>query len=753
MEQSLDQQNLFKQLGLTSSSQNNHRQSPIEQILQGTRAQSAFEPARNQKQSDNSIFKKQDNSSFIEERSPAQPQKSNEFQTQDQSFNGTQVGNMNNFEQKNEYYQQAYMNNQVQSQQNQQKVVENQIVQEAENEGEDDDDDVNDYNFNKKMQDYQESIKQIDNNNSPQQEQQHEKQENSVILQMYISIPGQDQEAVLELSRNESIQQAASRFAKLNKLDKEAEEQILQALYVAVEDKQDSEENLDLEDQHEEAQIRGGFNQMSFQQDNQYIQEEDDDENYNQRKSHQKQRDFFQQSHSKQSTGISQAKNSQFGFFDRVYANQSLSNFTNSNIQHNNNPGVRLYNQFEKERRKKIEEQEQLEKQEKQRQEEELKKLKQYPIINQKSAEIVKKKREKGEEPGQKDSYIKNFKISMIKQYYQQKELEQCTFQPQINQISRSLGDCLKQYRNFKDVYSNLYFESKIKQAEKQQVSIPSSSSKELEKECTFQPITNKQDKIKMNITGSFLERNKEYIEKKNQKAKNMQFLHQNVDITTGKKLFEPNIIQKNGSEKRSNNQIFEELYSLNEKKKKQQEEEEKKRNQQKQQIHLSEQTNNLVERQRKRKIEELFNKLDDDCDGFISGNKIAIEKIDKNVVILLLPILEEIDKRCLELDFQQFYEGFNTYFNQMNAQDRHLILFGNSKTNKPLKNSQQNNFTFSPQLNQKSLKIAMKKDYLDQFGQNEMYNQNVVGVSEFLVDNQKIENIKPNKSNAANKQ
>ncbi|KAL4499873.1 hypothetical protein ABPG72_015222 [Tetrahymena utriculariae] len=750
MEQSLDQQNLFLQLGLTSSSQNNHRQSPIEQILQGSRAQSALEPTRNQKQSDNSIFKKQNNSSYIEERLPAQPQKGSDFQSQDQSFNVAQIGNMNNFESKNEQYLQSYLNGLSQGQQTQQKVMGNQVVQEAENEGEDDDDDVNDYNFNEKIQDYQENIKQNDSNNITQQGLQQEKQENSIILQMYISIPGQDEEAILELCRNESIQQAASRFAKTNKLDKEAEEQILQALYVAIEDKQDSEENLDLEDQlHQEAQIRGGFNQMSFQQDNQCIEEEDDDENYDQRKSHEKQRDFFQQSHSKQSTGISQAKNSQFGFFDRVYANQSLSNFTNSNIQHNN-PGVRLYTQFEKERKKKMEEQEQLEKQEKQRQEEELKKLKQYPIINQKSAEIVKKKREKGEEPGQKDSYIKNFKISMIKQYYQQKELEQCTFQPQINQISRSLGDCLKQYRNFKDVYSNLYFESKIKQTEKQQVSIPSSSSKELEKECTFQPVTNKQDKIKMNITGSFLERNKEYIEKKNQKAKNMQFLHQNVDISTGKKLFEPNIIQKNSSEKRSNNQIFEELYSLNEKKKKQQEEEEKKRNQQKQQIHLSEQTNNLVERQRKRKIEELFNKLDDDCDGFISGNKITIEKIDKNVVILLLPILEEIDKRCLELDFQQFYEGFNTYFSQMNAQDRHLILFGNGKTNKPLKNSQQNKFTFSPQLNQKSLKIAMKKDYLDL--QNEMYNQNV-GVSDFLVDNQKIENTRPNKMNVANKQ
>ncbi|KAL4472504.1 hypothetical protein ABPG74_018453 [Tetrahymena malaccensis] len=751
MEQSLDQQDLFQQIGLPSQSQNNHRYSPIEQYLQGNRAQSALEPTRNQKQSDNNIFKKQNNSSFIDERLPAQPQKANDYQSQDQSFSGTQNVIPNNLDQKNEQYQQVYLNSLPQNQQVQQKVIGNQIVQEAENEGEDDDDDVNDYNFNKKMQSYQESIKQNDSNNNTQQVSQYEKQENSIILQMYISIPGQDEEAILELCRNESIQQAASRFAKINKLDKEAEEQILQALYVAIEDKQDSEENLDSEDQlHQEAQIRGGFNQMSFQQDNQCIEEEDDDENYDQRKSHQKQRDFFQQNQSKQSTGISQAKNSQFGFFDRVYANQSLSNFTNSNIQHNNNPGVRLYNQFEKERKKKMEEQEQLEKQEKQRQEEELKKLKQYPIINQKSAEIVKKKREKGEEPGQKDSYIKNFKISMIKQYYQQKELEQCTFQPQINSISRSLGDCLKQYRNFKDVYSNLYFESKIKQAEKQQVSVPSSCSKELEKECTFQPITNKQDKIKMNITGSFLERNKEYIEKKNQKVKNMQFLHQNVDITTGKKLFEPNIIQKNSTEKRSNNQIFEELYSLNEKKKKQQEEEEKKRNQQKQQIHLSEQTNNLVERQRKRKIEELFNKLDDDCDGFISGNKIAIEKIDKNVVILLLPILEEIDKRCLELDFQQFYEGFNTYFNSMNAQDRHLILFGNSKTNKPLKNSQLNNFTFSPQLNQKSLKIAMKKDYLEQYGQNEMYNQNV-GVSDFLVDNQK--NERPNKMNIINKQ
>lgn len=52
------------------------------------------------------------------------------------------------------------------------------------------------------------------------------------------------------------------------------------------------------------------------------------------------------------------------------------------------------------------------------------------------------------------------------------------------------------------------------------------------------------------------------------------------------------------------------------------------------------------MEKKRKKKIEELFNKLDDDADGLISGNKISIEKIDKSLIQLILPILEEIDKR-----------------------------------------------------------------------------------------------------------
>jgi len=55
-------------------------------------------------------------------------------------------------------------------------------------------------------------------------------------------------------------------------------------------------------------------------------------------------------------------------------------------------------------------------------------------------------------------------------------------------------------------------------------------------------------------------------------------------------------------------------------------------------------QSSNIVEKARKKRIEDIFNLLDDDDNGLISGNSIGIDKVDKEIILQLLPILQEID-------------------------------------------------------------------------------------------------------------
>lgn len=59
--------------------------------------------------------------------------------------------------------------------------------------------------------------------------------------------------------------------------------------------------------------------------------------------------------------------------------------------------------------------------------------------------------------------YLKEINKERLRIKYLEKELCECTFQPEIDPISRKLGDIFKENRNFKDVHNNLYFESYAK--------------------------------------------------------------------------------------------------------------------------------------------------------------------------------------------------------------------------------------------------------------------------------------------------
>lgn len=61
------------------------------------------------------------------------------------------------------------------------------------------------------------------------------------------------------------------------------------------------------------------------------------------------------------------------------------------------------------------------------------------------------------------------------------------------------------------------------------------------------------------------------------------------------------------------------------------------------------------MEKIKNERCKELFEKLDDDKDGYISAQKIDILEISNEVIDLITPLLLQIEKRALILNFTQF--------------------------------------------------------------------------------------------------
>jgi Ca2+-binding EF-hand superfamily protein len=69
------------------------------------------------------------------------------------------------------------------------------------------------------------------------------------------------------------------------------------------------------------------------------------------------------------------------------------------------------------------------------------------------------------------------------------------------------------------------------------------------------------------------------------------------------------------------------------------------------------------VESKKSEKFIEIFNKLDNDDDGLISANKISIEKLDEKILMMVSPVLIEMEEIGLELDFKQFNEALDKLY------------------------------------------------------------------------------------------
>ena len=64
-----------------------------------------------------------------------------------------------------------------------------------------------------------------------------------------------------------------------------------------------------------------------------------------------------------------------------------------------------------------------------------------------------------------------------------------------------------------------------------------------------------------------------------------------------------------------------------------------------------------MVENMMRRRLEDIFRRLDNDSDGLISSAKIDISSVGTDVLETLAPLLCEMEERNQTLDFEGFCE------------------------------------------------------------------------------------------------
>ena len=110
-----------------------------------------------------------------------------------------------------------------------------------------------------------------------------------------------------------------------------------------------------------------------------------------------------------------------------------------------------------------------------------------------------------------------------------------------------------------------------------------------------------------------------------------------------------------------------------------------------------------ITDQIKEKRLRTLFEKLDDDYDGYISSQKINILEVNNEIIDIITPFLLKIEDKALILNFRQFCECIDDFSKTLSIEERN-ILFG------PVKNTSHNHEaanTFRPNINSKSLQIC----------------------------------------------
>ncbi|KAM3135477.1 hypothetical protein pb186bvf_012333 [Paramecium bursaria] len=385
------------------------------------------------------------------------------------------------------------------------------------------------------------------------------------------------------------------------------------------------------------------------------------------------------------------------GLHDRLYNDARLKKMRQEKLEQKLNqskPDIRksqtkYSNMYEKQIKQKQIQEQQIIKQKQKQEEKETEELTFKPQLSSNTLKIVNQNRQTRQHNTEyylikHGQQIQNQK----RQAEMQKEqsiLQECSFTPEINRTSQKT-------QNKRPKHEELYQLAKEKKI---------TLTPKPDKESTFKPQINKSPFNNQYMP--FLKRVDMQMKIKEQKSKEIESSFR-YDQKSGQELFKPSIRDCNRS--RNGLSIGEYLYQIAKKKSDESVLQFDVDDMSTHTIH-TERSQAIVLESRKKRLIELFNLLDSDGDGIISSQNIKLENLEPDVLLILQPILLELESFDIYMNQATWVSKCLKYSESINLQDKNKLFI-----NKQRIKTETDQSTFRPLLNQKSVSIIQKRQH-----------------------------------------
>ena len=314
--------------------------------------------------------------------------------------------------------------------------------------------------------------------------------------------------------------------------------------------------------------------------------------------------------------------------------------------------------------------------------------------------------------------YIDN-KIEYLKGKY--KDNQEYTFIPEINKKSK-LMDNLINSQSDTDRFEKLYSNYK-----KQKLNIENLTNRIYDKNKMFQPKVNKYNCPYTNM--NFSDRQNAYLSRSLERKKVIKDQVENpFDTHTGQKFFSPCINSNYKRDEKYNQQEYLNIlyydFEKNMQKKKQLAKELQALECPNNESYTNLLSNDIFEHKKLNSIKKIFKILDKDQDGIISKYSINTKGLDKNILKILSPIIEELKEENESLSEKEFVIACMRLYDMLCYTDKkEIVNFGIQY--KPKKKYWEQQFSFKPKINKYHFSIYRKDEIESDYESNNYLNAN----------------------------
>ena len=314
--------------------------------------------------------------------------------------------------------------------------------------------------------------------------------------------------------------------------------------------------------------------------------------------------------------------------------------------------------------------------------------------------------------------YIDN-KIEYLKGKY--KDNKEYSFIPEINKKSKLMDNILNSQTDtdrFEKLYSNY---------KKQKLNLENLTNRIYDKKKMFQPKVNKYNCPYTNM--NFSDRQNVYLSRSLERKKVIKDQVENpFDTHTGQKFFSPCINSNYKRDEKYNQQEYLNIlyydFEKNMQKKKQLAKELQALECPNNESYTNLLSNDIFEHKKLNSIKKIFKILDKDQDGIISKYCINTKGLDKNILKILSPIIEELKEENESLSEKEFVIACMRLYDMLCYTDKkEIVNFGIQY--KPKKKYWEQQFSFKPKINKYHFSIYRKDEIESDYESNNYLNAN----------------------------